>query len=66
MIIDARRPRPKVLTLTSCRVQTHDNERKETQAKVTYIDAIQSTADNRRKENQAKGIYADAIQSTAI
>ena len=44
MITDARRRRPKVLTLTAYRAQPYDNRRKENQAKGIYADAIQSTA----------------------
>ena len=43
MITDARRPKPKILTLTPYRVLPYDNRRKKTQAKGNYADAIQST-----------------------
>ena len=44
MIIDARIPRPKVVTLTPDRVQLYHDWREETRAKGTYVGAIQSTA----------------------
>ena len=44
MIADARRPRQPVITRMPYRVQPYGNQRKETQAKCIYDDAIQSTA----------------------
>ena len=43
MITDARRPKPKVLTLRPDRVQPYDKRLKKIQAKGNYADAIQST-----------------------
>ena len=44
MITGARRPGLKVLMLMPYRIQAYDVQRKETQAKSTYPDVIQSTA----------------------
>ena len=44
MITDAKRPRPMFITLTPYKVRPYDNRSKETLAKGSYADDIQSTA----------------------
>ena len=67
MITDARRPKPKVLMLTSCRVQRMITDARRPRPKLLRLTPSRlQPYDTRSTENQAKGIYADAIQSTAI